>query len=211
MRPTVRAAFLTFTSPLEGVVPFCYLDVKGLVTIAVGNLIDPVDLALGLPFLRKDGKPASRGEVLAEWKAIKARRDLAPRGGMAFEKIATLHLSPEGIERVVLGKLADVDARLARRFPQYETWPADAQLGVLSMAWACGAHFHFPLFEAAVRALDFTTAAVECRMNEQGNPGLHPRNVHNKTLFENAAAVLAAGDDPSVLHWPARFGGPEAA
>ena len=51
MYDDVRAAFLSFTTRLEGRVPYMYLDIKGLVTIGVGNLIDPVDLALQVTFL----------------------------------------------------------------------------------------------------------------------------------------------------------------
>ena len=49
-------------------------------------------------------------------------------------------------------KLGQMDAYLAKRFPEWEEWPADAQLATLSMAWACGPAFRFPRLEAALRA-----------------------------------------------------------
>ena len=129
------------------------------------------------------------------------------------QKITKLHLSPEGLESVVLGKLATVDAYMGQRWPEYETWPADAQLGVLSMAWAMGSAFYFPHFSAAVRVQDFATAATECRMDDTHNRGLTPRNAANRLLFQNAAAVLASDADPDLLRWPERFaaGEPDAA
>src|SRR5207244_2818316 len=63
---SIRDGFLAFSRPLEGRVPWMYLDIKGLVKTGVGNLIDPVGLALKLPFVHKaDGSPASEVEIRA--------------------------------------------------------------------------------------------------------------------------------------------------
>ncbi len=208
MRAAVAAAFMSFSAKLEGALPFMYLDVKCLVTTAIGNLIDPVALALEVPFVDEDGVAATRAEIFTEWTAVKARRDLAPCGGVAFHKITKLHLTPAGMEHFVLTKAAQVDAYLGQRFPEYPDWPADAQLGLLSMAWAGGPSFYFPRFSAAVKAQDFATAALECHMDDSHNRGLVPRNAANVILFQNAAAVLASGADPDVLRWPQRFEDP---
>ncbi len=206
MRAAVAAAFVAFSTKFEGAVPFMYLDVKCLVTTAIGNLIDPLGDALHLPFLRdEDNQPATPREILEEWTVVKARRDLAPCGGMAFQKITRLHLSDEGIAQVVDTKLKQVDAFMGQRFPEYEYWPSDAQMGVLSIAWAVGPVFHFPRFSAAVKVQDFATAAAESHMDATHNRGLVPRNRANLLLFQNAAAVLEAGADPSVLYWPQSY------
>lgn len=202
MRAVVRAAFVPFTARLEGAIAWMYLDVKGLVTIADGNLIDPCGYAMLLPFVHPDGSPATPGEIGNAWLAVKGRPELAQLGDRAAERVTTLRLTPEGIAKVVLAKLDEVDRDLARRFPAYPTWPAAAQLGTLSLAWACGAAFHFPLLEAALRRLDFHLAAVECAMNTTGNAGLRPRNENDHQLFLEAATVLELGLDPDVLFWP---------
>jgi hypothetical protein len=81
------------------------------------------------------------------------------------------------------------------------------------MAWALGAGglADFPHFSAACQELDFSGAAANCAISEQGNPGVAPRNRANQTLFQNAAAVRAggagAGSDPSQLHYPAALAG----
>lgn len=202
MRDSVRAAFVGFTEPKEGHVPFMYLDVKELVTIGDGDLIDPIQMAMSLPFVRPDASYAMRDEIAAAWLAVKARTDLAPHGGMAFEHITTLRLTREGIDRLVFRKLDQNDLFIAKRFPDYESWPADAQLGILSLAWACGPAFHFPHFEDALRVRDFDTASVECKMSEAGNPGLKPRNLADHILFTNAAKVVRLGLNPDVLWYP---------
>ena len=88
---------------------------------------------------------------------------------------------------------------LARRFPDLPTWPASAQLAVLSLAWACGPGFRFPKTEAAIRTQDWATAAEEGVINSVGNPGVIPRNKANRQLFLAAAHVVAIGGDRSVL------------
>lgn len=208
MRDVVRQAFVPFTAPLEGVVPWMYPDVKNLVSVGIGNLIDPIQLALGLPFVRPDGTPAQRDEIATEWLRIKnlppdARGRTAAMLGHLYAKAhAKLRLTDEGVRSLVAGKLAQMDAQLAKRFPEYEDWPCDAQLGTLSMAWACGAAFRFPKLEAALKARDFATAAVECFMPEERTiSGLRPRNKANAVLYRNAA-IVASGLNPDALYYP---------
>src|SRR5580704_1499007 len=53
MYSSVRDIFPNFSKQFEGRVGWMYLDVKGLVTIGVGNLIDPLPAAVGLPFVHR--------------------------------------------------------------------------------------------------------------------------------------------------------------
>lgn len=196
---------MSFSEKFEGSLRFMYLDVKGLVTTGIGNLIDSVDEAMALPFCHPDGTPAARSEIAIEWRAVKARQDWKLRGGGVFGTITRLRLTPAGVESLVLSKLDLNDRLLEKRFPDLPDWPADAQLALHSLAWACGTAFRFPKLEAALKARDWAKAAVECRMNEAGNPGLKPRNVANKLLFENAAKVSAPPPDLETLHYPDRL------
>lgn len=200
--PSVRSAFVAFSSPLEGAIPHFYRDVRGLVTVAIGVLVDPIELALTLPMRWPDGRLATRAEIAADWWKVRGDRSLSWKGAAAASKVALLRLAPEDVEAVTLEKLDTIAKRLAVRFPGFETWPADAQLGVLSMAWACGAGFNFPKCEAALRALDFATAAAECSIREVGNPGVAPRNRANRQLFQLATRSIADGRDPSLLLYP---------
>ncbi len=191
MREEARAAFLPFTKPLEGVCPWMYLDVKGLVTTAIGDLIDTPDEALSLPWLRSDGSPATRREIAGEWSYVKSRQDMRLGGGGAFAAVTYLRLDDDGVAQVVGRTLDRMDHQLATRFPEYEDWPWQAQLATLSMAWACGAAFHFPHLEAALLAQDFARASAECTIREEGNPGVIPRNRGNRALYLEAAEDVA--------------------
>lgn len=203
MRDSVRRVFVAFTSPLEGVVEHLYLDTKGLVTVGIGNLVDPIQYALPLPFVhRNDGRPAQRDEIATEWLDIKNRPELARLGHRAAREHCRLHLTPDGIDNLVARKLGQNDRFLAARFPEWNEWPADAQLATLSMAWACGPAFRFPMLDAALKAQNFELAAQECTINPQAGT-IVTRNAANRTLYRNAARVLAYHLDQEALIWPA--------
>jgi hypothetical protein len=219
--------FVLFTGHLEGVVPWLYLDILGLLTIAIGNLVDPMQYALSLPFVRPDGAPASREEIAAEWTLLKAMdcdtRNgasrcpwkgtsnvcLAHRGHLAAKAFATLRLTPEGVEQVVLAKLAQIDRALAARFSDFPEWPVDGQFFGHSISWACGPGFRFPALAAALLEQDFAEALKHCHIDESGpdhingtaddNWGLKPRNVANKIMLANAAKVQGYQLDPEVM------------
>lgn len=211
MRDIVRSAFVQFTTAFEGCVPYLYQDVKGLVTVAIGNLVDPIQYALPLPFVdRVTGTPAARDQIAAEWLRVKGDASLARLGHRAAERITTLRLTDEGVASLVARKLEQNDAHLKGRFPYIEEWPACAQLAAHSMAWACGPAFRFPLLEVAFRAEDWETASQQCHMNEAGNPGLVPRNRANVTLFLNAQRVRDYKLDPELLDWTHVLGVSEA-
>jgi hypothetical protein len=207
MYQAVRDAFYDFNVPFEGVVHWMYLDVKGLVTIGVGNLIDPVDHAARLPF-EYEGQPGSRAsgdEIIAAWAEVKARQDMRLRSYREFQSFNNLRLSDDAIATLVDRRLLEQEAFLIQHhFPDFENWCADAQLGCLSMTWAMGANFpaRFVRFKQACLNEDWETAKTECTINATGNPGVKPRNQANATLFANAARVAEQGLEPSVVYYP---------
>ena len=217
MRPSVQTFFRQFSVGFVGCVPYMYLDVLGLVTVGVGNLIDPVDSALKLPFKFKDkpgiatpGALASQTQIAAEWQNVKNNHSLAQKGSVAASLVTDLMLDSAAIDATIADRLGKNETFLKTQpnFHNFDAWPADAQLALLSMAWAMGpgGFAGFPNFSAACRRLDFASAAAECKMNDQGNAGLVPRNTANKTMFSNASKVQAnppgSNLDPSVLYYP---------
>ena len=197
MRNAIREIFPRFTDRFEGTVPTLYTDVLNLVTVGRGNLVDPVELALPLPFQRiADGGQASGDEIRGEWTRVK-RGGFARLGWRAAAKAATLALSPEAVDALTLAKLDANEAILAGRWDVWDSLPASAQLAVHSIAWACGPAFRFPRLEAALCVADWEACATESHLDETGNPGLVPRNAAQRALF------LACGTtDPDVVAWP---------
>lgn len=217
MHQSVKAVWERFSQPLEGRVHGMYVDVKNLVTTGVGNLIDPVEAALALPWKHENtGARATADEIKAAWNELKNHPGLALKPGGPLVPLPKLHyryalalndlrLTDEDIDELVAKKLASNAAHLAsKHFHDFESWPADAQLGVLSMAWAVGPDFpvKFPNFSRFANAQDWIAAKACCKIRDTNNPGVVPRNRHNERCFLNAATVHDRGLDPSVLYWP---------
>lgn len=218
MHDSVATAFTAFTVPLEARVRFMYLDTRQLVTTGIGNLIDQDDPehigsrarltadAYDLGWLDGQGVPVGAERIDGEYKLVK-ESGTAGAPLPVREAITTLRISEEAVDAMVARRLASNEATLRGRaeFAGYADWPADAQLGLLSMAWAMGAGFGFPDFQAAVAGGDWLTAARESHMNETDNPGLRARNIRNGLLFTIASWVAAppAGDLTALAYDPA--------
>lgn len=238
MYPSVKSNFIEFNEKFENRVEYMYLDIKGLVTIGVGNLVDVekagdagklkkvMEELVKLPFVYKEGlanasQKASKADIEAEWKRVKSKQELKNIGHTAFAKveITKLELGDEAIDELALKKADAMEEELKRHpaFRDFDKWPADAQLGLLSMAWALGApaiRNGWPNFKAACKKQDFDAAVKHCEINTAGNPGVTPRNVDNKHLFKNAAEVLAKDgkvnlaqkeQNRRMLHYPHLF------
>jgi len=205
MKQSVVDIFPTFSTHLEGRLNFMYLDIKQLVTTGIGNLIDPFSLARDLPWRPKNesDRPATPEEIETEWNFVKSDPDGRSRqGGGSFASVTSLELSDDAVDELVRQKVTQMESFLKRRpeFAEFDDWPADAQLGLLSMAWAMGPAFRFPNFQAACQARDFRTAARESHMNDTNNPGLRPRNAANLQLFQSAAEAEEGNLDPDEVH-----------
>jgi GH24 family phage-related lysozyme (muramidase) len=201
MKQAVEQVFPAFTEHYEGHVSWPYLDVEGLVTVARGNLIDPVSLALPLPW-NIGGYAVTGAEVEQDWAAVKAQTSWTEIGGgnEKWAELTRIRLTDAAIDALTSQKNASNEAQIRARFPNWDDLPADAQLATLSMAWACGAHgvdWEFPKFDAALLAGDLSECAVQCHMEDSRNPGLVPRNAANAALFRSAAS----GADPDSVHW----------
>lgn len=184
------ADFIAFTESLEGHVDWMYLDVKGLVTIGDGNLIDPLSLAHGLVFARPDGTVATASEISAEWLRVKNRRDMAAGGGGAFQRITSLRATAASLAALVNAKVDRFEADLVLLFPCWDTWPDDAMIATMSMVWAMGdakLEAEFPRFVEACRDEDWAEASRQCHMREDGqNDSFKKRNALNKEMFARA-------------------------
>jgi len=207
MRIAVLGYFRNFTRVPEGNVDHMYLDKKKLVTVANGNLIDPVAEAVKMPFRWRDSKrPATSDEIRAEWLAIKSNSSLAKLGHTAAAKVAKLELSDRDMGRIVAERLRanEIAANSIPALAHWAGWPADAQMGLMSMFWALGPtkfRVEFPKFQAAARDANFLGCMAECDIDETDNPGIAPRNRAQRIMFKLAARTVAEQLDPEYLHF----------
>ncbi len=206
MRSVVREQWLAFTEPLEGGVACLYNDVRGLTTIAYGNLCNSPGEAAALPLVHPDGTYATTAEKIAAWNTVHNDPNAAAGGWRAAAKLSALRLTREGMTGLALRKLDGNDDALHRRLPDWESYPACAQMAFHSLAWACGAGAHYPRLFSAAQARDWDACSVEITINEWTPEGIHnvglmPRNVANKILMRNASRVDAFHLDPDILNW----------
>jgi hypothetical protein len=213
MHAAARTAWYDFIRNHEGEVAFMYLDTKGLVTVGIGNLIDPVSLATPLPFQFKTankakapaGKLATHAEIEAEWKFIKShpnRQSFMTKGHRLCEPETNLELGGTNRRLLFETKSTANERQLRAFFMDFEWWPADAQLALMAMGWGLGAGFpvQWPKFSAACRKKDFDAAAADSKIKTWNAD----RNDASRRLFTNAARVLANPDFYSVtaLYYP---------
>ncbi|MEU8897495.1 hypothetical protein [Nocardia sp. NPDC048505] len=105
----------------------------------------------------------------------------------------------EQLETLLRGRMVrHGSGALVMPFAAFNSWPADAQLGLLSMGWHMGAEFHFPRFQDATFDRDWLRCAAECRINPESGPTAR-RNDRDQQLFRNAHRVESEGLDPEVL------------
>lgn len=204
----VSSGFYNFTEPMEGEVLWMYQDILGKVTIGLGHLIDSESAALavpgeGAPFYQKsDNTQASPEQITAEWRTVKSDTQHTGRA-QQYKSITDLRITTEGCAELTRNRLRSFESTL-QKTPEFATlgeWPADAQLGLLSMAWAMGPAFaqggKWPGFRRTCSDMDWLAAAANCNMS---NAWLTKRNAVNRGLFRNAAYSVSQGADPSELY-----------
>lgn len=211
MHEMVRESWRQFNLPLEGQVPYMYLDVRGYVSTGIGNKIDETKAQLSAPSSQERDASLNaatkvqwtdkethvevgRDEVAADWDTVKSRLDLAPQGHTAFEDMTRLRLSDEAIFQFVSDKLAEMEIVLVARpdYADFDNWPASAQLATLSMCWAMGPAFNFPTFGGHVAVANWRGAADECHFTPDVST-IRIRNKLDRMHFLNAAAVAEQG------------------
>lgn len=221
INPQILERWHAFSEPLEGRVPSLYLDVKGLITVGVGNLCNTPAAAVAIKGWTIDGRPATDREVREDWMALRAEDDRRLREGQASlrklhwkyaQPYTRIRLPDAAIDTLVREKLASNVAHLRKIFPTWDAFPADAQLGILSIAWAAGPALDvdaldngnggWPNFCKFARADNWTACVAACKLREEGNPGVVPRNAQNRHCFMNAALVVSLGLPRGTLHWP---------
>lgn len=209
-KASVVNSYVDWTTPLEGFLPWMYIDALGYVTTGMGNLIDPIGTALGLPWKNADGSAASQAQIQAAWNAVDAQRSdpkgtkqtsgAATRGGGSQGGVTSIRITKEDVQQLVASKMKQNESFLTEGLTNFAQAPADAQMAAHSMAWAMGPGFAktWTQFRNAFNSGDYKTAAAQSHM--QG-VGIDMRNMANNLLLSNAAQVVAGKKDPDTLYY----------
>jgi hypothetical protein len=224
MWPSVMQTLPTFLGE-EGWIPILYPDSKGIITTGLGHVVgdgrnwdgSTAD-ALSCGFTRKDtGQPATKEEIFQDWKLIQDN----PGWSKVFTGSKEHHHNRPLWDQTIV-ELSDQAIRAlierdARRFEDgvkrnpewystFDEWPADAQLGLIAICWACGIPTpanHWIKFPAACKERNWKEMAANCT----GKDITEKRNRITQQAFENAANMMANNakgwhEQISIVLWP---------
>jgi hypothetical protein len=153
MHDTVAQIIRKWLGQFEGPVREMYIDNRGLVTTGTGNLLQSAHEANKYQWERIAGGAVWPPEVADEFERVRSaetKRKIpgwAVMGGGNFIKsamklgIVTLRLTPASVDRMFKERLDGLEATMKGTpgYEDYEDFPGDAQIGIISVIWANGA------------------------------------------------------------------------
>ncbi len=166
----------------EGSISHMYLDTKGFVTVAVGQLLRTVESAQELGFVdRATGESATAAEIAQDFESVEQQE--AGRVASFYKPFTKLDLPEPAINALLDERIQGFETGLRADFPVYDDYPENAKLGLMDMVFNlgnAGLVNKFPTFAKAAREQDWPTCAKECRRRGIGDH----RNEMTKRLFE---------------------------
>jgi GH24 family phage-related lysozyme (muramidase) len=187
--------FVDDISRHEGCCYWLYCDLKGFVTVGIGNLVRSPDHAASLPFEHDDGAQATAEEKRSAYIAV---QDAFRPGLLAksYSHLMTIRMTLDFAESLLERRLTEEFLpALARIFHRIDSWPMEARRAVVDMAYSLGINglvTVYPKFIAACYAKDWSACAKECHRAKPGeNPAdpmtWGPRNSWTREMFLLAA------------------------
>lgn len=170
----------------EGVCEWMYLDVVGLVTTGIGNLLKTPDAACELPWLLPDGSPAEEADIRRGWADVKGSKP--GKRASAYKLVCGLRLAEEDVQALVEQRLEnEFLPGLRKLVPGFEDYPEPARECLVDLAYNLGLRGlgKFTTFLAAVRSRSYLAAARSCSV-KTSRP---ERNAWRKAKMEECAAM----------------------
>ena len=218
--------FWNFTEPLEGgIAADCMFMVQDLqVATAMGltftgknNRNAGLLMAQDLEWKNKNtGNVVTAADVARDYDEVLKHDDLGRLGPGRLGKWKeltscriTLNGLKKGVRKKVSGNINYVKTlRTGDKFlGDFTTFPADAQLCVISLTWANGNAFGYPRFCEACRDADWFEASRQCGFSSKENT-LPRRQRAQEEMMRNAAAVALGVASGEKLHWPTLLSNP---
>jgi hypothetical protein len=208
--------FFEYTDKLEGgSVTWMFLiwDPNGGYHVATGFGITfmKVSDATALDWLYREAGGASKAQIEADYAAIQKRTDLAGGPGKphkmggdpVWKTLTGCRLTKDGLKKGVIRLLKGKLAKLRMDFPEFDEWPADAQLAAVSVQWAGDVKSGWPKLTKACRAQDWEAASKQCtfQVTKDTNAFLALRSKRQVILFRNAQRVKDGEALPDHLNW----------
>jgi len=216
--------FWDFTEPLEGGIKAdCMFLVQDLqVATAMGitftgknNRNAGLRMAKALDWVYKPGHPRAGlrcdpSDIERDYDVVLSKEAIGqkrPGHLPEWKAMTNCRITKDGLEKAVKAKAVgninyvNTSRKGNQNLGDFDTFPADAQLCVISLTWANGNEFHYPGFAKGCREADWFEAAKQCGFKSKENT-LALRQKHQETMMCNAGCVKLGVADPDTLHWP---------
>ncbi|MBI4877651.1 MAG: hypothetical protein HY822_23720 [Acidobacteria bacterium] len=193
MHLRVQAVLKEFLSRFEGVRRSMYLDNRSLVTTGIGFMLPSLGEAGRLHWRHPAGRAAGPEELAAEWSRVTGRWP-------PVEGASPLLITPGEVDRVFASQVRARELILKAVFPAWESYPADAQLGMLAHSWLAASRGSIEGWQGG----DYVKAVRERRWDDAGGLSLwgairdpaQPRQAERRDgmlkMFHNATVVQGA-------------------
>lgn len=169
----------------EGSVSHMYLDTRGFVTVAVGQLLRTVEAAQRLVFVHRGTETsASLAEIAQDYHSVK--QQLPGKTASFCRQFTRLDLPEHEIDALLNQRIGNFEAGLRADFPDFGGYPEPARLGLMDMVFNLGNTGlvnKFPTFTKAAREHNWAICARECHRRGISDE----RNEMTKKLFNEAA------------------------
>lgn len=153
----------------EGFKNVMYKDQDGNITIGIGHLLSTPEMAEVLPFTRTAHFHAhgdditkevgiSTGEIIGAFNAYKKDSSDVP----------DMHISNDAVINQCISDVQEKESGLRGLYSDFDNFPEHAKVALVDMGFNLGIprlKNEFPKFNAAVRAKDWNTAAIESHRN----------------------------------------------
>ena len=207
-----RNAFQKHAIDFEGFAQHMYLDVKGNVTVGIGHLIPDAEAATRLNFHHRetngevDDKHKRKGKVDAMHKRnsynLVLYSGITNGSPMAFKDVTHIDLDPVVIGDIFRNDVKQFIHELKAKFPDFETYPASAQLGMLDLIYNMGRKKFFggfPVFRMALEFRNWIKVAEESHRLEEIN-GEHNETMKRRNEVVRDWFLKAIEDEPFFLN-----------
>ena len=196
---------------LEGVVQHMYLDPKNNVTIGIGHKLDNVDEAKRFKYYHKDTQEFIEKEDV--WLVEKDfKRVLKEKGKNTtrekFKNMTSLRITIDAIEKRFEADVDDFIDQLTYHFPDFDTYPKMAQLGMLDLLFNMGhvgfigtkADPKFPVFKGALKYRNWIGVAEESHREVEDEKGEIMGGMVDRNAIIRGWFIQASDDDPFFVN-----------
>ena len=148
-------------------VPYMYKDKKEFVTVGIGHLLKNPDMAKLIPFVeRGTNKSAHENHIINAFNKVKNSPISGQAGYLKFKPLTNIVISEAEAESLAMKDMLQFIQilRSEMNFPEFDTYPETAKMGLLDMAYTLGVkgtRKKFPKFTLAVRHRDWNLSADE--------------------------------------------------